>query len=373
MKTREILLIQSWWVEQIFLGAARYAKSVGWRLDSRMRWTGRLPSAKNWSGDGIIAFVGESEPHLPCLEFIKDAKVPVVDLGCYGNFLNAPRVSIDDFKIGCSAADHFRSIGLREFCFVEIPPNPSQTQRKHGFQYQLAQMGFKSHVIYLKDLETELPKLPRPMGIFSTHDLVSDEIIDITLRMGFHVPEEFAVLGCNDTEILCDWSKVPLSSVNCNQEECGFQAAVLLDRLIQGEVPPARPTIIAPKGVTARRSTDIIAIPDLPTARALGYIRKNFATAISVPEIARFVGVSTRTLQTSFSKYVGRTMIEEITRLKIEHAKLLLRDPAMKIRTVADNLGFQSRSHFMRLFKLHTGLTPNEARNLYLDIPKQSF
>jgi DNA-binding LacI/PurR family transcriptional regulator len=52
--------------------------------------------------------------------------------------------------------------------------------------------------------------------------------------------------------VLCDCAEVPLSSVRHDLEGMAYEAAALLDRLMDGKAPPATPRRIVPKGVVIR-------------------------------------------------------------------------------------------------------------------------
>ena len=64
----------------------------------------------------------------------------------------------------------------------------------------------------------------------------------------------------------------------------------------------------------------------------------------------------------SFQHFYGETPTEFINRLRLRQAVRLLNEPDAKVTAVAAELGFESLSHFHRLFKRHYGLTPAEYR-----------
>jgi len=70
-----------------------------------MLYSGKIP--KNWSGDGIVSFVGH---HPSLLDFVMDAKsrgIPVVELSLVRADIDLPRVAADNEMIGRLAADHY--------------------------------------------------------------------------------------------------------------------------------------------------------------------------------------------------------------------------------------------------------------------------
>jgi len=131
---------------------------------------------------------------------------------------------------------------------------------------------------------------------------------------------------------------------------------------MKGESRPSRPVIIAPRGVTVRRSTDTISIPDLDSTRFLRFLRDHFREPLNLEQTAGRLGVSLRVVQNHFRQHIGRTPIQELTRLRVEHAKKLLPNRKSKLEAIAAESGFANRFHFIRAFERVTGVTPKGFR-----------
>jgi LacI family transcriptional regulator len=357
-----VLLAQSWWQDRLLEGVAQYAAEHHWILDCEMRWAHHVPLPGEWKGDGIIAYVGITKPLRPLIKFIRQQKVPVVLTQHAGDGLQAPRVIIPLEEVGRVAAEHLLALGFRHFGFVEFADNVMEHGRRAGFQQTVERAGHSVRVVRVRDLAVRLPALPKPMGLFAINDLNALAVLRACLDGGFRVPEEFAVIGADNTEILCKFAPVPLSSVNCNFEKQGYEAATLLHRLMRGSKPPLQPVLIAPDGVTPRRSTDTLAIPDADAARALRFLRDHFREPVRLSQIENQLTHSFRRTQTLFRQHTGRTMAQELTRLRIDHAQKLLAQPGLKICAVAAESGFANRHHFIRAFRRVTGFTPRTYR-----------
>jgi LacI family transcriptional regulator len=260
------------------------------------------------------------------------------------------------------AAEYFLGLNFRHLGFVTFNENPLERHRRLGFQHTVERAGAEFHALTPRSLARTVARLPKPMALFAVNDPNALEVILLCRDAGFRVPEEFAVMGVDDTEIICDLASVPLTSINCDFERQGYEAAALLDRLMDGRRPPVSPVLIPPRGVTVRRSTDIVAIPDLDTARMLRFLRDHYREVRSIQQIADELGVPLRRVHTFFRRHVGRTMLEELTRLRVEHAKRLLPDPKQKLETIGTECGFSSRFHFVRAFRRVTGRTPKAHR-----------
>jgi two-component system response regulator YesN len=97
--------------------------------------------------------------------------------------------------------------------------------------------------------------------------------------------------------------------------------------------------------------------------KAREYIDRNFASAdISLYSTASYVGISPNHLSTVFAQETGENFIEYLTRVRIEKAKQLLRDTAMKNADIAGETGFSDPHYFSSIFKKNTGFSPREFR-----------
>jgi LacI family transcriptional regulator len=134
---------------------------------------------------------------------------------------------------------------------------------------------------------------------------------------------------------------------------------------MDGEPPPREPIIIPPRGVVTRQSTDILAVPHVPTARALRFIWEHYRERIHAPDVAAAAGLSRRGLDHAFRQHLHRSVTEELTRRRVEHAKDLLENTDLKAYEVAEQSGFSGLVYFSRLFKQAVGTGPRAYRRLH--------
>ncbi len=164
---------------------------------------------------------------------------------------------------------------------------------------------------------------------------------------------------------------MPLSSVRHDLEGMAYEAAALLDRLINGEPPPKIPKRITPKGVVTRKSTEVLAVGDPDVARALSYIQANFSKgALSVDDVVAFCRVPRRSLERAFRRELQNTVLHEILRMRVNHARKLLETTSRSVTDIAAQAGFATLNHFFRVFHDRTGSTPRAFRlasQLYAD------
>jgi LacI family transcriptional regulator len=157
-----------------------------------------------------------------------------------------------------------------------------------------------------------------------------------------------------------------MSYVAGDFEEQGYQAAALLDRLMDGGEPPTRPVLVSPKQVLVRQSSDVIAVGNVTVARALMFIRRNLHNkSLSASDVVAATQSSRTKLYYEFEEHIGRSIADEIDHLRCQKAAGLLRTTSMKVVRIGDACGFSSSTHFGRSFKRATGLTPTEYRKTH--------
>jgi LacI family transcriptional regulator len=213
------------------------------------------------------------------------------------------------------------------------------------------------------DLRHWLEELPKPVAVLTWTSDRGREVLYACRALGLSVPEQVAVMGGDEDSLLCETCNPPLSGVALTSERIGYEAAALLDRLLQGKSGPDEPILIEPTRVVVRQSSDTLAIDDHDLARAIAFIRVNAATPMQVSDILHTVSVSRSWLERRFQEVLGRSPAEEIRRVRLQRTKQLLADTDMPVPQVAAASGFGSREYMACAFKRSTGLTPREFRN----------
>ncbi|WP_141500270.1 response regulator [Paenibacillus luteus] len=86
---------------------------------------------------------------------------------------------------------------------------------------------------------------------------------------------------------------------------------------------------------------------------------------LTVEEIAKEVYLSPNYIRTIFKEKMGETILDYLTKVRINRAAELLKDKALKVREVAHSVGYENVSYFCSVFHKHRGSTPNEFRKMY--------
>jgi LacI family transcriptional regulator len=194
----------------------------------------------------------------------------------------------------------------------------------------------------------------------ASNDAIARPLQQAMEHFDLAVPDQVAIVGAENDPLLCEMGRVPLSSVDANTRKLGYEVAALLDRLMDGAPASGETLRVAPAGVVARQSTNMLAAENENAARALRFIWEHYREPISVEDVARDLPVSRRRLQTLFQQDFGRTIQAEISRVRAEAACRHLAGGDLKIHEVAARTGFSSSLHMHRTFLNMFGIGPRD-------------
>lgn len=99
---------------------------------------------------------------------------------------------------------------------------------------------------------------------------------------------------------------------------------------------------------------------DESLAEITEYVERNIGKGVTVESLGRRFALSESTLRRRFKETLGISPVDYINRVKIERAKVLLGADEVTCETVCEQLGFYDPSHFYKVFRKYTGMTPNE-------------
>ena len=157
----------------------------------------------------------------------------------------------------------------------------------------------------------------------------------------------------------------PISSVDTNLELVGYRGAALLGDLMNGVRVPKEPERIAPAGLIARKSSDLLAVTHPGVARSLKFMAEHCHEPIGVNDLVRAAAMSRRGLHQAFMTILGRPPGNELQRIRIERAKHLLTTSKEKMDSVAAQCGYQSANSFWFAFRRATKLSPKDYREKF--------
>ena len=333
-----------------------------------------LESLAKWHGDGVIARI-ETESTARAVEKLRHKHgIPVIDVSAARLVADVPYVETDDAAIAAVAADHFFERDFRHFAFLGDERFRWSDNRCRAF---VEAVRAKSHEVAVFShrrrkaspsaddddaVEAWLAGLPKPVGLLACYDIRGRQAIDACRRAGIAVPDEVAVLGVDDDEVLCGLASPPLSSVMPDAIGAGRRAAELLEQLMRRETVARSEWLLPPLGIATRQSTDVLAIDDPLVVAAVRLIRDHACHGIKVADVVRALKTTRRVLENRFAKRVGHTPHEEIARVQFHRVEQLLRETQLPLVTIAARTGFKHTEYMTVAFTKRHGMPPSRWR-----------
>jgi LacI family transcriptional regulator len=288
--------------------------------------------------------------------------------------LRAPLVDVDHLRVGQLAAEHFLERGYVNFGYFGSKWTGFSKRRERGFRESLAKAGHALSSCYAdylprpplgsswksvdRQVRDWLLALEKPAAILASNDVPARHLAEMCRVLELCVPEQVALLGVDNDEVECLLCHPPLSSVVNPAEQIGYEAARLLDRLMSGRQPPRKPIYVRPTHVVTRLSTDIIAVPDPDVSKAAAFIRDHAAENIGAADVVTALNVARRRLERRFRACLGRTILDEIQRVRVERAKHLLAETDLPMPVIASRSGFSTPQRLAAVFRRATGHSP---------------
>ena len=340
----------------------------------------KLPNLRSWHGDGVIA----NFDHPKIVEAVMDSHLPAVAFGSgYGWYkpsLRIPYVFTNNEEIARLAANHMIDCGFRHFAYyggtktrisgwsVERERAFTEFVRRRGRHcsvYRESQRVERNSALREKYLAEWLLSLPKPVGLMAENDRRARLALEVCRSTALRVPEDIAIVGVDNDELLCQLSTPLLSSVEQGSRRIGYEAAKLLARIMQGYRPKRLSTIIDPVGIIARASTDTLAIEDTTVTAALRFIVEHATERIGARNVAAAVGVSRPALDIRFKRTIGKSIRVAIRVEQFKHIMRLICNTTVPLKEIAANSGFKSVQHLTTIFAAEYGTPPAEYRRQF--------
>jgi LacI family transcriptional regulator len=342
---------------------------------------------REWNGDGILARIDDRL----MAETIRETGLPAVDLRYSVRNFGFPHVGLDNRAVVQLAFEHLANCGFKQFGFCGLPPGNNfwMDLRRDLFEQVVLASGSPCYTFdwpsrpksaswedEQEQIAAWVRQLPKPIGVMTCNDERGLQLLDACRRINVLVPEEVAVIGVDNDEIICNLSNPNLSSVDVNTYNVGYEAAALLHRMIAGEPRTEQSILLAPGVVVTRESTDVLATEDRELADAIRLIRKHACGGLRLKDFGRMTKLRRRALEQRVRSLLGRSPKEEITRIQLETAKRLLVDTDLPVVAVAEKCGFSQPKYFTQVFHTKVGTPPvlyrRNAKRLFRFNPKWS-
>lgn len=379
LKPKHILLLLEWYDYRIHKGVAQMARKYGWQLDcpkNQSSISSKSGILKDWDGDGCIAMIQCDKT----FEYLSNKQIPLIDLGLMDHEIAIPRMITDNEKIGKLAVEHLREFGHKEIFVIDHGKNMMFQERLKSLQKFARINSCKVTILkssseiqneIIHELESILEKRGQKLresslGFFAYNDVIAADLISLCLRKDIRVPENIAILGVDNDDLIISSLILGLSSVDSDQEGLGRSSARLMHKLLENYEGHTSEEVFrhAPKGVVTRRSTNCYAVRNPLVSNALHWIQNNFYRGIQATDVAAAMGVTQQGLQKAFAKSYIRSPGNEIRNQRLESVAFLLQTTNANLETIAKNCGFYSVNSLINSFRKKYDTTPGKFREL---------
>ncbi len=353
----------------IALGIIQYAREQPqWRLHGSFYTSRPILNYKTWQGHGIVALCHYRDEAKPIL----DTGLPIVEVMQGFSDDRIVNVTADHAECGRIAGRHLLDIGFTRFAFCHIAG--TQWSRKLGEAFALTvgvpmpdmpvferRNGWWQNQARSKALEKFLLSLPPRTAVMAGNDNAGVKITAACAACGRTIPNDLAVVGHGGDPFLRELSYPSLTTVSNASRRIGYEAARRLHELMRGG--GSREAMRVPGDrLVVRSSTDTVVCDDEAVRRALLFIRRRFASNLTVAEVAREAAVCRRTLEVRFRRHLGRSVLEEIHANRLRHAVRLLEDTDLPVNKIHRRCGFMTHQVFYGMFRRIYGTTPSGYR-----------
>lgn len=333
---------------------------------------GVLEWAKEWKADAIIGQFYNTDN----VELFKEENIIAIAQDFKDRFTNIPNITGNHYGAGNICAEHFIQKGFQNYAFLGIKNAVWSYERCEGFKKALGKKGLLHNFheyqkdvteglwFYEEDLEKWLVELPKPIAIMACDDNHAHHISEICKLHQIKVPNEVSLLGVDNDQMVCMLSDPPISSLNQNAIKGGYQAALLIDKLIKDPGYKWRDIVVQPTYITTRASSNIYSTSNPHISIVLQHIHESVKSKLTVQSLVDLVPLSRRSLEHMFKEVTGDSIYSYILKLRIERFASELIETNKPIVDIALELGYIDYKNISRQFKSLKGCTPSEYREL---------
>ena len=266
--------------------------------------------AHEWKADAIIGRWDESR-----IGLLEDIHIPVVLQNNRSRSDVFSNLTGDYFATGQMAAQYFRKKRFVNFAFFGAKGIVWSEERCNGYKNEVLTGNGRFWSYMVDDTGKDMDRiaewlvsLPKPAALFCCDDSHALLVTEICKIRNIPIPEEIAVLGVDDDELLCDISDPTISSIRMDVENGGYLTCQLLNERICKRDNRAFNVSIKPLGISERGSTRVHNISDKPVLELVNYIDEHYYENLCMEDLLEMVPLSRRSIEMRFKKALGETV-----------------------------------------------------------------
>jgi len=359
------------WTRLLLKGVASYVSEASDPWDVFLEPRGfheQLSLPANRQHDGAILRLTHPELH----DAIVQQNIPAVNVSWLGEHsLAIPKVISDERACAALSVDHLIEKGFVGFGFFGPNPNMGYSDAISSECNTLATGECSTFpqtagkVATNESVARWIQGIPKPAGIVTWNAIASKRVMDACTQLGLHIPHDVGIVCIEHDHLMASMSAIPLTSIDQDPANVGYEAARLLDSLLNGGKPPEVPVRIRPQGIICRQSTETATNEDELVRQALQFINDNFSRPIRVADISTKLDLSRRQLEHRFRHAINSTPANEIRRIRLANVKRLLVETSLGLDKIAVMSGYDYTEVMTRAFKQAFSQTPGEYRKTH--------
>ncbi|MDE6624413.1 MAG: DNA-binding transcriptional regulator [Alistipes sp.] len=373
---RVLLLIDSAseFDRKLLRGIVRYSKENGpwlfYRLPSYFRWevdgeNKVMEWVQQWKPSAIIGRWGDRQ-----VERLGELNIPIVLQNYRKRSSVYSNITGDYLGTGAMAAEFFARRLFRNYAFFGVRGVVWSDERREGFRREVERRGGNFYLLEVDRPESEihsevarwLHDLPKPVALFCCDDAHALVISEACKRENISIPNDIALLGVDNDDLICNISDPPISSIGLEVERGGYTVGQLLhQRILSGSCEPFS-VVINPVHIEQRQSTERHNIENPYIGRVVKYIEEHFEAELTIEQLAELIPLSRRSLELKFKEEMRTTIYQYIMSCRIERFTHLLITTDRTLADIAIEAGFRDCNNISRVFKKFKGCTPLEYR-----------
>lgn len=317
--------------------------------------------ARDWKADAIIG----RWPYDDLLP-LSNLDISVVIQNLNSRQTGLSTITGEYIRTGEIAAEFFIKRRFVNFAFFGVKDIIWSEERAQGFRntVKLHGLNYREYMVQ-KAPESEsseishwLAELTKPVAVLCCDDEYALAVSEYCRLARIKVPQEVAILGVDNDELLCNISDPPLSSIDLDAEKGGYEVGRMLHEQEMSGDRPIFVISIKPGLIVQRGSTKQHNVEDKEVAKMLEYIDYNFTREITTKEIFDNAFLCRRAAEIRFKKVTGTTVYRYLIEQRLDHLCSLLETTDLSLTECAARSGIFDINYLFHVFKKVKGCSP---------------
>jgi len=326
---------------------------------------GILKWAKEWKADAIIG-----QWNNDTIDLQKELNIPVVLQNYHHRSVTYSNLTGDYKGTGRMAAQFFAKRMFRNFAYFGVKGVVWSDERCEGYRQEVKRIGGEFFSFESDKQEDEirmevsqwLQELPKPVALFCCDDAHALFISETCRMNNIHIPEEIALLGVDNDELMCNISDPPISSIELEVERGGYSIGRLIHQQIKKEHEGTFNIVINPIRIELRQSTEKHNIKDPYILEVVKYIDSHYSSDLTIESLLANIPLSRRNFEVKFKNAMNTSIYQYILNCRCNHLADLLLTTDRPLADLAIEVGFKDYNNISRVFKKYKGCSPLEYR-----------